>query len=496
MHDGLDDAVRATIGDHAATCDACRQLIAAALRAMPSEAISPEGATIDGPNDEPADGLNDDPTDGPIGPDAATRAQRVTPVAAPPGDDHGRVIAGKYELVRLLGAGGMGRVHEAINTWTGRRVAVKELLGAFSGEPTAASRFMLEARSASQIAHPNVVDILDLGQDPATGALYMVQELLTGVTLRQRLAERGALSVDDALRVLAPALAALVIAHAAGVIHRDLKPENIFLARDAAGGEVTKLIDFGLSKRLTADGDLALTEHGRQLGTPYYMAPEQLRGDADLDDRCDVWAIGVVLFEAVAGARPFVGPSYHELVVQILKEPIPRLTDAVPTAPAAFAALIARALERDRTRRIAMRELAAGLDELARRPDARTVPSGNPYRGLAPFEATYRGVFFGRGDDVAAVVARVRRARFVLVAGDSGVGKSSLVRAGVLPALGAPTAVTITPGARPLAAIAGALAPLVREPDSEALAAQLADDPAAVAARLAAAEAVIFVDQL
>src|SRR6185503_13884260 len=115
--------------------------------------------------------------------------------------DPERLLAGKYRLVRLLGAGGMGTVHEAINTWTGRRVAVKELHGSFSSDATAVQRFTLEAQSASRIAHPNVVDILDLGADPETGSLFMVQELLTGSTLRQRMAERGRLSVDDVVRI-------------------------------------------------------------------------------------------------------------------------------------------------------------------------------------------------------------------------------------------------------------------------------------------------------
>ncbi|HEY0193644.1 MAG TPA: SUMF1/EgtB/PvdO family nonheme iron enzyme [Kofleriaceae bacterium] len=435
------------------------------------------------------------------GPGVATR---------PPGElaRDGRVIAGKYRLVRLLGSGGMGAVHEAVNTWTGRRVAIKQLLVAISADGTIAQRFALEARTASRIAHPNVVEILDLGEDPETGALFMVQELLTGETLRGRLAARGALPVDEVLRVLAPAVDALAVAHDAGVIHRDLKPENIFLSREA-GGEVTKLIDFGLSKRVGGDAaepadaagdredrDLALTEHGRQLGTPYYMSPEQLRGEPDVDGRSDVWSIGVVLFEAVAGGRPFVGPSYSELVVQILKQPVPELAARQPAVPAAFAALIARALVRDRANRISIHALRDGLAELVRRPDAQTVPSGNPYRGLLPFDATHRGVFFGRAGEISAVLERVRRVPFTLVAGDSGVGKSSVIRAGVLPALGdGARVITLVPGRQPLAALGQALAAVTGEAADD-VTARLADDPAAVGATLAGTALIVFVDQL
>jgi formylglycine-generating enzyme required for sulfatase activity len=460
VSDGLDSVSRQAVVEHAASCESCRRMIAAAIDAAPSihaAVTEPHGAH------------------------AAQAVRSQPPVSL----DSERLLAGKYRRLRLLGAGGMGTVHEAVNTWTGRHVAVKELHGSFSADATAVQRFTLEAQSASRIAHPNVVDILDLGADPATGTLFMVQELLTGSTLRQRIAERGKLGLDEVLRIVRPALEALVVAHDAGVVHRDLKPDNIFLARDASGREVTKLIDFGLSKQLREQGGLAITEHGRQLGTPFYMSPEQMRGETDLDDRTDVWSIGVVLFEAVAGVRPFSGPGYNDLVVQILKEPVPRLDAVLPEVSPALSALVGRALERDRGQRLRARELRDALDELARHPEVLELPPGNPYRGILPFEADYRGVFFGRSSDVAAVVERLRGESFVLVAGDSGVGKSSLVRAGVLPVIrdGNAAVVMTAPGRQPVAALAAVLAPILEEA-SGSLAQELASDPAAVGARL------------
>src|SRR5262249_47735830 len=152
--------------------------------------------------------------------------------ASAPAPSSSKLLAGKYQMIRALGAGGMGTVYEAINERTRRRVAIKVLHAAFSSDSNSIQRFMQEAQSASRIAHPNVVDILDLGEDPDTGAHFMVQEFLTGTTLRQQLAARGRFSVGEAIEVIAPAIGALVVAHEAGVVHRDIKPENIFVAKD------------------------------------------------------------------------------------------------------------------------------------------------------------------------------------------------------------------------------------------------------------------------
>jgi serine/threonine-protein kinase len=351
VRDGLDNVARRAVVDHAEACDSCRRLIAAAV-----ELESPA---------------------------APRRRARVAP------HTDGSMLAGKYRLVRLLGAGGMGAVHEAINTWTGRRVAVKVLHEPLAADPLAVRRFTVEAQSAGRIAHPNVVEILDLDEDRETGARFLVQELLTGMTLRRRLLEVGRLDVRQAARLLAPAVAGLAEAHRAGVVHRDLKPDNIFLT-GIPGCEVAKLIDFGLSK-LVREADepawtplLAITEHGRQLGTPFYMSPEQLRGQADIDERSDVWSMGVVLFEVVAGTRPFAGPRYHDLVLQILRDPVPRLADVAPGVSPGFSALVEHALQRDRTLRPSARDLRDALSGLRRRPEALRRPAGISYRRALP----------------------------------------------------------------------------------------------------------------
>jgi serine/threonine protein kinase/formylglycine-generating enzyme required for sulfatase activity len=468
----LEGDSRRAVAHHADGCDPCRRLIAAAANVLSdTQGMSQHGHLRD---------------------------------ASSPSSSR---LAGKYELVRQLGAGGMGAVYEAINTLTRRRVAIKILHESFASDPNAVQRFMQEAQSASRIDHPNVVDILDLGHDPASGTQFMVQEFLTGSTLRERLRERGSLDADEVIRVVQPLVHALVVAHEAGVVHRDLKPENIFLAVDARGDEVIKLIDFGLSRPVREQDRLAVTDHGRQLGTPYYMSPEQLRAEVDIDDRTDVWSLGVVLFELIAGERPFRGPSYNELIVQILKEPVPRLGTVVPALPSAFDALVDRMLDRDRARRPSVRQVSDALDTLSRR--ARALPPGNPYRGLSAFEAEHRTLFFGRESEIRTLLDRLRADPLLLVAGDSGVGKSSLIRAGVLPLVGegaldasggATATATLTPGRHPVEALARALAPHLGE-DEQALAAVLRDGPFAFARHLrdraaSARPLVLFVDQM
>ena len=274
----------------------------------------------------------------------------------------GEVLAEKYQLQRVLGVGGMGAVFEAKNTWTDRRVAIKVMLATRDANPEVVARFLREAKAAARIAHPNIVDVLDVGRDDASATTFIVQEFLDGEDLSHVLLRESRLAPRRAFDALAPVMSALISAHEQSIVHRDLKPENIFLSR-TAHGLVPKLIDFGIAKMSTADDKgMALTRTGAAMGTPYYMSPEQARGEKSIDAQTDVWAIGVVWFEALAGRCPFEGESYNQLLSQILTEEAPPLRSVAPDVPPRLAATIDRALVRGRAQRFStMRDFLSAL---------------------------------------------------------------------------------------------------------------------------------------
>jgi serine/threonine-protein kinase len=262
----------------------------------------------------------------------------------------GAVLGGKYRLQHVLGSGGVGVVYAATNTWTGRQVAVKVLRQEFADNKDVVRRFLREAQAPTRIAHPNVVDVLDLGEDRATGQLYIVQELLVGTDLRAWIDARAPLSPRESLDLIVPVLGALVAAHRRGVLHRDLKPENIFLVRAPDGKVVPKIIDFGVSKVLDPqrpDDARRTTMAGLVFGTPHYMSPEQARGDHVLDPRSDLWSVGAVLFEMLTGKAPFEAPTYNLLMVKVITEPAPRVHTVRPSVPEDVSAIVARALTHD-----------------------------------------------------------------------------------------------------------------------------------------------------
>jgi len=296
-------------------------------------------------------------------------------------------IAGKYRVLRLLGEGGMGQVFEAVNKNTERRVAIKTLHPRLAEDETVVQRFLREARAATLVRHPNVVDVLDLDIDPATRSPYLVQEFLVGTNLADALDARPErrFGVDESLATIVPVMSALVAAHALGVVHRDLKPDNIFLVRDGRGVVTPKLIDFGIAKVLEGQGDgLRMTQTGAVMGTPGYMSPEQAGGAADIDARTDIWSIGVVLYELLVGRLPFDAPNYNVLVAKILfEEPTPIL-QVDPTLRADVAAVVQRALTRDRAARFPSMQamldatLACVTDEGTRATLAPEPPSPPP----------------------------------------------------------------------------------------------------------------------
>ncbi|HVZ89571.1 MAG TPA: serine/threonine-protein kinase [Polyangia bacterium] len=228
----------------------------------------------------------------------------------PPGTNLGR-----YQIVRLLGRGGMGAVYEGTHLDLKKRVAIKTLHPSVAALPGARARFLREGEAASRIQHPNVVDVTDVGTSD-NGVTYLVMEFLEGHDLGARLARSEPIPVTEAVDILLPVLAAIAVAHDEGVIHRDLKPENIFLARTRHGGLEPKVLDFGISK-ISSRGNgntMALTGTGASMGTPYYIAPEQVRSAAGVDARSDQYALGAILYECVTGRRAHEGETIYEVI--------------------------------------------------------------------------------------------------------------------------------------------------------------------------------------
>ncbi|HXU01616.1 MAG TPA: serine/threonine-protein kinase, partial [Polyangia bacterium] len=268
-------------------------------------------------------------------------------------------MLGRYEIRRQLGRGGMGAVYEAVHRDLKKRVAVKVLSAALASNDEAKQRFLREGEAASRIRHPHVVDVTDVGTD---GALtYLVMEFLEGEDLSRRLA-RGPLTPREAADIMLPVLAGVGAAHEEGVIHRDLKPENIFLAsaRHRAGVQ-PKVLDFGVSK-LSGAGAMALTGTAATFGTPFYIPPEQLRGARQADHRSDQYALGVVLYEAVTGQRPFQADNVFSVLRAIGDGDYPPPRAVRADLPPAFEAIVVRAMRLEAAERFpSLRALGAAL---------------------------------------------------------------------------------------------------------------------------------------
>lgn len=276
----------------------------------------------------------------------------------------GELIGGKYRIEGLVGEGGMGAVYAAVNEDTGRRVAVKAVLGGADGNPQAEARLLREARTVGKLAHPNIVDVYDVGQHD--GVSFIVMELLTGQPL-ESLVSRGPMPIEDAVRLLIPAMRGVAAVHAQGVVHRDLKPENIFLCTSEAGRvRDVKVLDFGISK--TYDETLAtstLTRSGTILGTPRYMAPEQLANEP-VDFRADIYAIGVILYEAITGALPFEGETFAVMASNKLVANVTPLRQHLPDVSPGLEAILLRAMARDPSDRFQdVQSLATVLEPFA-----------------------------------------------------------------------------------------------------------------------------------
>jgi serine/threonine-protein kinase len=261
----------------------------------------------------------------------------------------GDVVAGKYRIDRVLGEGGMGVVLAATHVDLDQRVAIKFLLAHMLENDEIVERFAREARAASKIKGDHAVRILDVGRIE-NGAPYMVMEYLEGEDLESLLLKRGQLPAEEAVRYLLEACQALAEAHAAGIVHRDLKPANLFLARTPDHRQKVKVLDFGISK-MSEDGGRAITRTSSIMGTPHYMSPEQLMSSKQVDARSDIWALGVILYELLTGAKPFDGDTMPEIVAMILQTqyaPVKELAPGVPDAVADAVALCLKTSPKDR----------------------------------------------------------------------------------------------------------------------------------------------------
>ncbi|PYS41245.1 MAG: hypothetical protein DMF71_11620 [Acidobacteria bacterium] len=307
----------------------------------------------------------------------------------------GTALDGQYQIEAVLGKGGMGAVYRARHILLGDRVAIKVLPPEMRSNTEWLRRFQREGQAARRFRHPNAVTVYDL-RTSADGTIYLVMEYVEGSTLDAELRKHGRFSAVEALAVLTPVMSVLNAAHAMGVVHRDLKPENIMIGTGTTGGEpVVKLLDLGIAKlREVAGaektGTTALTIAGQMLGTPYYMSPEQWGelprdGNSDIDGRADIYSLGIVFYELIAGARPFKGLTLSELRREHVSVVPTPLHDVLPTVPEGFSRAIARSIAKDRDERQATageleKELLAALaaEGISASPPIASVVSSSP----------------------------------------------------------------------------------------------------------------------
>jgi hypothetical protein len=260
----------------------------------------------------------------------------------------GETLGGKYRVLHQIGRGGMGVVYEAEHVGLGKRVAIKLMLEKYTDDTEAVARFHREALAAGRIGNPHIIEIFDMGKAP-DGRSFVVMELLSGFPLAKVLEMSGALPPWRAVQIMRQVLRAVEAAHAKGIIHRDLKPDNIFLIQQREDQDFVKLLDFGISKVLSVEEQVAittLTTTGVVMGTPLYMAPEQALGNR-VDRHADIYACGVILYEMLAGRPPFDGPTYAALVGKLLTAPPPPLGELRPGLPASLVRAVHRALAKE-----------------------------------------------------------------------------------------------------------------------------------------------------
>jgi eukaryotic-like serine/threonine-protein kinase len=396
---------------------------------------------------------------------------------------HPGVRINQYEMIKMIGEGGMGTVFLARDLRLGRRVAIKFLQ---TNQPELAQRFLVEARTTARCQHDNIVVIYEVGEH--NGSPYIVLEFLNGKPLTHLTENSQRLPYTRAVEIMCSILRALQCAHEHGIVHRDLKPDNIFITESGT----IKVLDFGIAKvlqqnqsgqveksagairmpsplELATGTNTSLTRVGTIMGTLKYMSPEQWGIGIEIDHLTDVWACGILLHRMICGRHPLHPLDGNQLVVTAMLElPMPSMTDAAPPdVPRELIQIVDRCLLKIKEQRWqSAAELLSALELFL--PGRRTQTlqiDESPYAGLSSFQENDAGKFFGRNREVAAMVTRLRDCPLMAVVGSSGVGKSSFVRAGVVPALKRSgemwETLVIRPGRQPLDALAGIIAPMV-----------------------------------
>jgi len=292
--------------------------------------------------------------------------------------DIGQTV-GNYKITAKLGEGGMGVVYLAEHPVIGKKVALKAIHPELSRNSEVVSRFMTEAKAVNQIGHDHIVDIADFGTTP-DGDFYFIMEYLQGESLAERLKRERFLPEERALGIAAQVADALGASHRQHIIHRDLKPENIFLIQRGGSDEFVKILDFGLAKLIQEDDrSLHKTRTGSVMGTPYYMSPEQCEGRDLIDNRSDIYALGVIIFELLTGKVPFGGEGYGEIIVKHVTHPPPSMRRINPGLSLAAEQIVYRALSKNRDDRFSsMEELRLALldpEAYVEGPEGRPTPS-------------------------------------------------------------------------------------------------------------------------
>jgi len=367
----LDGGARAQVEVHLQTCDECRALVSAVARSsivdvrarIPQDpAMMP--TTPVGLGAPPARALHQGADGGLVL--TATELADSGPAAGPPSSPvrPGDVLAGKFEVERVLGAGGMGVVVAARHTQLDQRVALKFLLPAACEVPGAVTRFLREGKAAARITSEHVARVVDTGVLDG-GAPYLVMEYLEGKDLGLILQERGALTVAETLEYVLQASEAIVEAHALGIVHRDLKPANLFLTQRKDGSPLVKVLDFGISKD-QGGSHRNLTSASVLMGSPRYMSPEQMLSAKDVDARTDVWALGVILYELLTGRPVWEADTVQGLCALITSSPVPSLRDRAPGVPPLLERVVNQCLAKQLDQRIqSVADLASALEPLA-----------------------------------------------------------------------------------------------------------------------------------